>query len=101
MPTFEFQVVNVFAETTFGGNPLAVFPQATGLDDQQMQAIANQFNLSETTFVFPSERAAARVRIFSPGYEMAFAGHPTLEPRMSFTGKSSSARDLSWNSTSG
>ncbi len=79
MPSYRFEVVNVFAETTFGGNPLAVFPDARGLTGEQMQAITDQFNLSETTFVFPAERGgAAKVRIFSPGYEMTFAGHPTL-----------------------
>jgi PhzF family phenazine biosynthesis protein len=79
MPSYRFEVVNVFAETTFGGNPLAVFPDARGLTGEQMQAITDQFNLSETTFVFPAERGgAAKVRIFSPGYEMDFAGHPTL-----------------------
>jgi PhzF family phenazine biosynthesis protein len=79
MPAFEFEVVNVFAQSTFGGNPLAVFPDARGLDDAAMAAITDQLNLSETTFVFPPARGgAARVRIFSPGYEMDFAGHPTL-----------------------
>lgn len=78
MRTVRFQVVNVFAEDTFGGNPLAVVEDATGLSEAEQFAICNQFNLSETTFVFPSAKAAARVRILSPGEEMAFAGHPTL-----------------------
>jgi PhzF family phenazine biosynthesis protein len=78
MPTYAFRIVNVFAESTFGGNPLCVFEDARGLDDAAMQALALQFNLSETTFVFPSDRATAAVRIFTPGYEMRFAGHPTL-----------------------
>lgn len=78
MRTFAYQVVNVFAEHTFGGNPLAVITDASGLSSDEMLAIADQFNLSETTFLMPSSRAAARVRIFSPGYEMDFAGHPTL-----------------------
>lgn len=79
MRTYRFQVVNVFAESTFGGNPLAVFEDARGLSDAEQQALTDQFNLSETTFIWPSTTsAAARVRIFSPGYEMAFAGHPTL-----------------------
>jgi len=78
MPTIRYRLLNVFAETTFGGNPLAVIEDASGLSDVDMQAIARQFNLSETTFLLPSERAAARVRIFTPTYEMAFAGHPTL-----------------------
>ncbi len=79
MRTYRFRVVNVFAESTFGGNPLAVFEDARGLTDVEQQALADQFNLSETTFIWPSQSTAvARVRIFSPGYEMAFAGHPTL-----------------------
>lgn len=78
MTPYTFRLLNVFAESTFGGNPLCVFDDARGMDDATMQALAVQFNLSETTFVLPSERAHARVRIFTPGYEMAFAGHPTL-----------------------
>ncbi|MBC7501444.1 MAG: PhzF family phenazine biosynthesis protein [Herminiimonas sp.] len=78
MKSYAFRILNVFAETTFGGNPLCVFEDATGLDDDTMQAIARQFNLSETTFLLPSDRATARVRIFTTGYEMPFAGHPTL-----------------------
>ncbi len=78
MTTYAFRLLNVFAESTFGGNPLCVFEDARGMDDATMQALALQFNLSETTFILPSERAHARVRIFTPGYEMRFAGHPTL-----------------------
>jgi trans-2,3-dihydro-3-hydroxyanthranilate isomerase len=78
MPTLRYRLVNVFAETTFGGNPLAVVEDGRGLDEATMQAIARQFNLSETTFIYPSDTAAARVRIFTPTYEMPFAGHPTL-----------------------
>ncbi|NHV28710.1 PhzF family phenazine biosynthesis protein [Burkholderia sp. D-99] len=78
MTAYAFRLLNVFAESTFGGNPLCVFEDARGMDDATMRALAVQFNLSETTFVLPSERAHARVRIFTPGYEMAFAGHPTL-----------------------
>lgn len=75
-----FRIVNVFTVDgdRFSGNPLCVFEDARGLDDAQLQAIARQMNLSETTFVLPSERADARVRIFTPGFEMPFAGHPTL-----------------------
>ncbi len=76
--TYAFRIVNVFAETTFGGNPLCVFEDARGLSDDEMRALARQFNLSETTFILPSETADAHVRIFTPGYEMRFAGHPTL-----------------------
>jgi trans-2,3-dihydro-3-hydroxyanthranilate isomerase len=78
MPAYDFRLVNVFAESPFGGNPLAVFEDARGIDDPTMQALALQFNLSETTFVLPSDRATARVRIFTPTFEMPFAGHPTL-----------------------
>ncbi|HET8584302.1 MAG TPA: PhzF family phenazine biosynthesis protein, partial [Casimicrobiaceae bacterium] len=69
---------NVFAETPLAGNPLAVFEDARGLDGTTMQALALQFNLSETTFVLPSDVATRRVRIFTPAFEMPFAGHPTL-----------------------
>ncbi|GAB3627701.1 phenazine biosynthesis protein PhzC/PhzF [Pandoraea terrae] len=79
--SYAFRILNVFAETTFGGNPLCVFEDARGLTEDQMQALARQFNLSETTFILaPREgvQADAHVRIFTPGYEMRFAGHPTL-----------------------
>ncbi|KAF0811963.1 Trans-2,3-dihydro-3-hydroxyanthranilate isomerase [Andreprevotia sp. IGB-42] len=78
MSTYQYRIVNVFAETTYAGNPLAVFEDARGLDDAAMQALARQLNLSETTFIFHSDAANARVRIFTPGYELPFAGHPTL-----------------------
>jgi trans-2,3-dihydro-3-hydroxyanthranilate isomerase len=83
MATHSFRIVNVFTQgrSPFTGNPLCVFEDGTGLSDQQMQALARQFNLSETTFILPPDaktRANARVRIFTPSYEMAFAGHPTL-----------------------
>lgn len=78
MTTLCFRLLNVFAESTFGGNPLAVIENGEELDDADMQRIARQFNLSETTFILPSDRAAARIRIFTPSYEMPFAGHPTL-----------------------
>ena len=75
---FAFRIVNVFAEERLAGNPLAVFENARGLSDAEMQGLALQFNLSETTFILPSEIADARVRIFTPTFEMPFAGHPTL-----------------------
>jgi len=78
MTPYAFRIVNVFAESTLAGNPLAVLDDARGLDDATMQALALQFNLSETTFVLPSTSATARVRIFTPTFEMPFAGHPTL-----------------------
>jgi trans-2,3-dihydro-3-hydroxyanthranilate isomerase len=76
----EFVTVDVFTERRFGGNPVAVLPEAQGLTTDQMQAIANEFNLSETTFVLPPNDAAntAGVRIFTPKYEMPFAGHPNV-----------------------
>ncbi|AJC15738.1 PhzF family phenazine biosynthesis protein [Pandoraea sputorum] len=76
--SYAFRIVNVFAESTFGGNPLCVFEDARGMSDDEMRLLARQFNLSETTFILPSDTADAHVRIFTPGYEMRFAGHPTL-----------------------
>jgi PhzF family phenazine biosynthesis protein len=73
-----YRLVNVFAESPLAGNPLCVFESGAAVDDTTMQALALQFNLSETTFVLPSQRANARVRIFTPTFEMPFAGHPTL-----------------------
>jgi PhzF family phenazine biosynthesis protein len=78
MASHAYRIVNVFAETPLAGNPLAVFEDARDLDGATMQALALQFNLSETTFILPSERATVRVRIFTPTFEMPFAGHPTL-----------------------
>jgi trans-2,3-dihydro-3-hydroxyanthranilate isomerase len=80
MATHPFRLVNVFTreQGPFTGNPLCVFENGAGLSTEEMQALARQFNLSETTFILPSTRANARVRIFTPAYEMAFAGHPTL-----------------------
>jgi PhzF family phenazine biosynthesis protein len=79
MRHLSYRIVNVFTRGgRLTGNPLCVFEDGTGLDTPLMQALARQFNLSETTFILPSEKAAARVRIFTPAYEMPFAGHPTL-----------------------
>ena len=78
MAEYTYRIVNVFAEERLAGNPLAVFEDARGMDAATMQALALQFNLSETTFLLPSEHASARVRIFTPANEMPFAGHPTL-----------------------
>lgn len=77
---YEFVTVDVFTDRRFGGNPLAVLPNAEGLTTEQMQAIANEFNLSETTFVLPPKDLShtAEVRIFTPQYEMPFAGHPNV-----------------------
>ena len=80
MRTFSFVTVDVFTDRRFGGNPLAVFPDAQGLSDGEMQSLAAEFNLSETTFVLPPTDAAntARVRIFNRTAEMPFAGHPNV-----------------------
>jgi trans-2,3-dihydro-3-hydroxyanthranilate isomerase len=80
MPSYAFETVDVFTDRRFGGNQLAVFPDARGLSDADMQSLAAEFNLSETTFVLPPEDAAhtARVRIFNRSYEMPFAGHPNV-----------------------
>jgi len=80
MPAYAYRLINVFTQgrTLLSGNPLCVFERAQSLDTPRMQALALQFNLSETTFILPSDKASARVRIFTPGYEMPFAGHPTL-----------------------
>lgn len=80
MRTYSFVTVDVFTNTRFGGNPLAVFPDAKGMSDAEMQSLAAEFNLSETTFVLPPENPAhtARVRIFTRTREMPFAGHPNV-----------------------
>lgn len=77
---YAFETVDVFTDTRFGGNPLAVFPDARGLSGAEMQQIAREFNLSETTFVLPPRDPShtAQVRIFTPGGEMPFAGHPNV-----------------------
>jgi trans-2,3-dihydro-3-hydroxyanthranilate isomerase len=76
----DFVTVDVFTDRRFGGNPLAVVPDARGLTSAQMQAIAAEFNLSETTFVLPPQDGAhtAHVRIFTPRAELPFAGHPNV-----------------------
>ncbi|OQW58270.1 MAG: phenazine biosynthesis protein [Proteobacteria bacterium SG_bin9] len=75
-----FETVDVFTNTKFGGNPLAVVLNAEGLTTEQMQAIAGEFNLAETSFVLPPKDPShtAEVRIFTPRYEMPFAGHPNV-----------------------
>src|SRR5579872_3585511 len=82
MTRYHYRLLNVFTRDggRLTGNPLCVFEQGEGLDTETMQAIALQFNLSETTFLLsPTEPSAqARVRIFTPTFEMPFAGHPTL-----------------------
>jgi len=80
---FPFAQFDVFSSRPFEGNSLAVFPDGRGLSDQQMQALAREMNLSETTFILPRDRAiererGVRVRIFTVQEELPFAGHPTL-----------------------
>lgn len=78
--TVRYFTADVFTSRRFGGNPLAVIPDARGLNDELMLAITREFNYSETTFVFPPDdpRHTRRVRIFTPGGEVPFAGHPTV-----------------------
>ena len=79
MPEANYVLADVFTETAFGGNQLAVFPDPPALDAKQMQALARELNLAESTFVSPgSEPGRFRVRIFTPGAELQFAGHPTV-----------------------
>ena len=80
MPAFPYYTADVFTSTRFGGNQLAVFPDASGIPDSELQPIAREFNFSETTFVYPAKdpRHTRRVRIFTPGGELPFAGHPTV-----------------------
>jgi trans-2,3-dihydro-3-hydroxyanthranilate isomerase len=79
MRSYHFATADVFTSRQFGGNQLAVVLDATGLSDDEMLSITREFNYSETTFVLPPERGGAcRVRIFTPGGEVPFAGHPTV-----------------------
>jgi trans-2,3-dihydro-3-hydroxyanthranilate isomerase len=80
MALHRFATVDVFTRQRFGGNPLAVFPQAAGIAEADLQRLAAELNLSETTFVLPPKDAAntARVRIFNRSHEMPFAGHPMV-----------------------
>lgn len=80
MRRYRFVQLDVFTDKPFGGNQLAVFTEAAGLSDAEMQAIAREMNYSETTFVLPPSdpKALARVRIFTPTTELPFAGHPTV-----------------------
>ena len=76
---YRYYLVDVFTDVRFGGNPLAVLPEAEGLSDVQMQQVAREFNFSETAFVFPAESThTRRLRIFTPANEVPFAGHPNI-----------------------
>jgi trans-2,3-dihydro-3-hydroxyanthranilate isomerase len=77
--TFRYVVADVFTDTPLAGNPVAVFTDARALEGEEMQRLARELNLSETVFVLPAEADGhARIRIFTPGIELPFAGHPTL-----------------------
>lgn len=80
MPNHQYFTADVFTDHAFGGNQLAVFPDASGISPELMQPIAREFNFSETTFVLPPDDPShtRRVRIFTPGGELPFAGHPTV-----------------------
>ncbi len=80
MTDYAFHTADVFTDKLHGGNPLAVIPDAKGLSDEQMAAITREFNYSESVFVLPPENSAnaRRLRIFTPGRELPFAGHPTV-----------------------
>ena len=80
MRKLPYRIVDVFTDHMFGGNPLAVFFDGRGLSETEMQALAREMNLSETTFVLPPDDPANdfRVRIFTPGRELPMAGHPTI-----------------------
>ena len=77
---YAFQIVDVFSSTPFGGNQLAILPDAAGISTEGMQKIAREFNFGETTFVLPKNDSANnfRVRIFTPRVELDFAGHPSV-----------------------
>ncbi len=78
MPAYQVKIVDAFTSRRYAGNPCGVVSHAEGLSDAQMQAIARELNLSETAFVFPSDRADFRVRFFTPATEIPLAGHPTI-----------------------
>lgn len=80
MSRYTFYILDVFTDRIFGGNPLAVIPNAVGLTTEKMHAVAREFNLSETVFVFAADHPAhtRRLRIFTPATELPFAGHPTV-----------------------
>lgn len=76
---YRYYTCDVFTGSRFGGNQLAVLPEAKGISDRQMQQVAREFNFSETTFVLPAEQGKdRRVRIFTPTREIPFAGHPNV-----------------------
>ncbi len=80
LKSFKYYTLDVFTNVAFGGNQLAVFPVAGEIPEDKLQKIANELNLAETTFVYPTQHPECdyRVRIFTPGQELPMAGHPTL-----------------------
>jgi trans-2,3-dihydro-3-hydroxyanthranilate isomerase len=80
MPRFRYLTADVFTDVPFGGNQLAIFPDARGIPEHRMLDVTREFNYSETTFVYPPSdpKHTRRVRIFTPGGEVPFAGHPTV-----------------------
>src|SRR6478672_1536615 len=95
--TYEFVQLDVFTQTPLTGNPLAVFTDAHGLDDKEMQAVAREMNLSETTFILPRDpateaREGNQVRIFTVAEELPFAGHPTLGTALHLYASQSSSK---------
>ena len=100
MRRIPFRTVDVFTSRALEGNPLAVLPDASGLTDVEMQAIAREFNLSETTFVLRRDPAiererGVRTRIFTPSEELPFAGHPTLGTAVVLRGDRRSEEEIS------
>src|SRR5437773_4555952 len=96
--SYEFVQLDVFTKTALTGNPLAVFPDGRGLSDEEMQALAREMNLSETTFILPREpgveaEKGKRVRIFTVEEELPFAGHPTLGTALYIYSTTASAAD--------
>ena len=99
-----FFTCDVFTDVRFGGNPLAVLPDAQGLSDAQMQQIAREFNYSETTFVLPPEQGhTRRVRIFTPHDELPFAGHPNIGTAfvLAASGELGSAKEVAFEEGAG
>lgn len=96
MRSFDYITLDVFTDTRFGGNPLAVFTDARGLNDAEMQSLAAEMNYSETTFVLPPDDPAntARVRIFHRTAEMPFAGHPNVGTGFALAGLRPEAGDV-------
>ena len=92
----DFAIYDVFTDKPLAGNPLAVVFDGGGLSDAEMQAITREFNLSETVFVLPPENPAhtARIRIFTPGRELPFAGHPTVGTAIALAERSQDGRGV-------